>query len=142
MSSFTILPNTDNKFIILHETTDSVFKTLNPNDQLNMSEQEKTDTQNIDIELYKKLKIELEDSNTKLKVRNAELDKKLKMKDEFILKYWETMKDNLIVERKQNKELEVRNTELEVRNAEIEVRNTELERDLVWYHKQCSRQRS
>ena len=141
MSSFTILPKTNYKFIILPETTN--------NDYLYMSEQEKTDTQNINIELYNKLKTELEGRNAELEIRKAELEirkaeleEKLKMKDEFILKYWETMKNNLIVERKQNKELEVRNTELEVRNAEFEVRNTELERDLVWYHKQCSRQRS
>ena len=127
MSSFTILPKTNYKFIILPETTN--------NDYLYMSEQEKTDTQNINIELYNKLKTELEGRNAELEIRKAELEEKLKMKDEFILKYWETMKNNLIVERKQNKELEVRNTELEVRN-------TELERDLVWYHKQCSRQRS
>ena len=127
MSSFTILPKTNYKFIILPETTN--------NDYLYMSEQEKTDTQNINIELYNKLKTELEGRDAELEIRKAELEEKLKMKDEFILKYWETMKNNLIVERKQNKELEVRNTELEVRN-------TELERDLVWYHKQCSRQRS
>jgi hypothetical protein len=138
MSSFTILPNTGYKFIILPETTVSVFEALELNDQLYMSEQEKTEAQNIYRELCQQLKeqykteqekkAELEARNAELEARNAELEVKLQLKDQFILEYWKKINNLLIAEKKKNKELEGRNADLEI--------------DLDWYHKQCSRQRS
>jgi uncharacterized protein (DUF3084 family) len=85
---------------------------------------------------------ELEARNMELEARNMELEEKLQTKDQFILDYWEKMNNLLIVERKNKKELEIKLVEFETRNAELNGRNAELERDLDWYHKQCSRQRS
>jgi hypothetical protein len=71
-------------------------------------------------------------------VRNAELaelKEKLEQKDNFILEYWEMMKNLLIAERKMNKELQAT-------NMELQATNTELNLQLDWYHKQCSRERS
>jgi chromosome segregation ATPase len=129
--SFAILSMTgsSNEFIIFPETTVSFFEARDTemNDQLYVFQQEKTEAKNMYQELEAR-KAELEARNAELEARNAELEEKLKEKDKFILEYWETMKDKLIAEKKQKKELEDR--------------NADLVRELDWYHKQCSRQRS
>ncbi len=93
----------------------------------------------------------------------AELKEKLDQKDQFVLEYWEMMKNLLIAERRTNKELEAKNTELEAKNTELEASNTELEAsnteleasnteleasntelkiEVNWYYEQCKRVRS
>jgi hypothetical protein len=79
----------------------------------------------------------------------AELKEKLKHKDQFILDYWEMMKNQLITEKKINKELASINTELKASNTELNASNTELKAsntklkiELDWYHKLYTRERS
>ncbi len=123
--------------------------------------------------MSQQLEVDVRNAQLEVDVLNAqlaELKKKLEHKDTFILKYWKTMNNGLIAERKMNKELQATNTKLQVTNTELQAINTELKAsntelqaintelkasntelqasntqlqiELNWYHKQCTRERS